>query len=80
MGVKEADKRNYVLKGLTAIDHAIQLKPDYVEAIVYKNLLLRSQALLEKDPAKQQALIKQADALRDKAEEIRKQKATGIGD
>jgi tetratricopeptide (TPR) repeat protein len=80
VGVKEADKRNYVQKGLTAIDHAIQLKPDYVEAIVYKNLLLRSQALLEKDPAKQQALIKQADALRDKAEEIRKQKATGIGD
>lgn len=80
VGVKEADKRQYVQKGLAAIDHAIQLKPDYVEAIVYKNLLLRSQALLEKDPAKQQALIKQADSLRDQAEEIRKRKATGIGD
>jgi tetratricopeptide (TPR) repeat protein len=80
VGVKDADKRTYVQKGLTAIDHAIQLKPDYVEALVYKNLLLRSQALLEKDPAKQQALIKQADSLRDKAEEIRKQKATGVGD
>jgi tetratricopeptide (TPR) repeat protein len=80
VGVKEADKKTYVQKGLTAIDHAIQLKPDYVEALVYKNLLLRSQALLEKDPAKQQALIKQADSLRDKAEEIRKQKATGVGD
>ena len=79
VGVKDADKRTYVQKGLTAIDHAIQLKPDYVEALVYKNLLLRSQALLEKDPAKQQALIKQADSLRDKAEEIRKQKATGVG-
>ena len=78
--MKEADKKTYVQKGLTAIDHAIQLKPDYVEALVYKNLLLRSQALLEKDPAKQQALIKQADSLRDKAEEIRKQKATGVGD
>ena len=50
-----------------------------MEALVYKGLLLRSQALLEKDPARQQALIKQADALRDKAEEIRKQKATGVG-
>ena len=80
VGVKDADKRTYVQKGLTAIDHAIQLRPDYVEAIVYKNLLLRSQALLEKDPAKQQALIKQADSLRDQAEEIRKRKATGIGD
>ena len=79
IGVKDADKRTYVQKGLTAVDHAIQLKADYVEALVYKNLLLRSQALLEKDPAKQQSLIKQADSLRDKAEEIRKQKATGVG-
>ena len=79
VGVKEADKRTYVQKGLTAIDHTIQLKPDYVDALVYKGLLLRSQALLEKDPAKQQALIKQAESLRDKAEEIRKQKATGVG-
>jgi tetratricopeptide (TPR) repeat protein len=41
VGVREADKKDYVQKGLVAIDHAIQLKPDYVEALVYKNLLLR---------------------------------------
>jgi hypothetical protein len=35
---------------------------------------LRSEALLEKDPAKQQQLIKQADQLRDKAQELQKQK------
>jgi tetratricopeptide (TPR) repeat protein len=80
VGVNDADKRTYVQKGLGAIDTAIKLKPDYVEAIVYKNLLLRSQALLERDPARQQALIKQADTLRDQAEEIRKRKATGVGD
>jgi tetratricopeptide (TPR) repeat protein len=79
VGVKDTDKRNYVQKGLTAIDHAIELKPDYMEALVYKGLLLRSQALLEKDPSKQQALIKQAEALKDKADAIRKQKATGVG-
>ena len=79
VGVKDADKRTYVQKGLTAVDHAIQLKPDYVEALVYKGLLLRSQALLEKDPAKQQALIKQAESVRDQADEIRKKKATGVG-
>ena len=79
VGVKDADKRTYVQKGLTAVDHAIQLKPDYVEALVYKGLLLRSQALLEKDPAKQQALIKQAETVRDQADEIRKKKATGVG-
>ena len=70
-------KKEYVQKGLEAIDHALQIKPDYMEALVYKNLLLRLQANIERDPAKQQALIKQADQLRDKAETLRKQKAAG---
>lgn len=78
--LKDNEKKDMVAKGLEAVDHALQLKPDYMEALVYKNLLLRSQALLEKDPAKQAALIKQADQLRDKAQELRKQKAAGIGD
>jgi tetratricopeptide (TPR) repeat protein len=77
-GVTDADKKAYVDKGMTAIDEAIRIRPDYVEAIVYKNLLLRLQANLETSPARQQALIRQADVLRDQAEEIRKKKATGI--
>ena len=68
----------FVVKGLEAVDHALQIRPDYMEALVYKNLLLRSQALLEKDSAKQAALIKEADRLRDKAQELRKQKAAGV--
>jgi hypothetical protein len=63
-----------VQAGLDEVDKALALKPDYFEALTYKNLLLRSQALLEKDPAKQQQLIKQADQLRDKAQELQKQK------
>ena len=73
--LKEAEKKDFVQKGIEAVDHAIQIKPDYTEALVYKNLLLRLEANMEKDPAKQQALIKQADALRDKAQELRKQKS-----
>jgi len=79
-GVKDSDKKEFVDKGIKAIDHAIEIKPDYVEALVYKNLLLRLQANLETNPARQQALIKEADSFRDKAEEIRKRKATGVGD
>jgi tetratricopeptide (TPR) repeat protein len=79
-GVTEAEKRTYVDNGIKAIDEAIRIRPDYVEAIVYKNLLLRLQANLETNPARQQALIRQADVLRDQAEEIRKKKATGVGD
>jgi tetratricopeptide (TPR) repeat protein len=78
--LKDTEKRDYVQKGVEAVDHALQIKPDYMEALVYKNLLLRLQANLEKDPSKQQALIKQADQLRDKAQELRKQKAAGATD
>ena len=71
-------KRQYVQKGLEATDRAIGVKADYVEALVFKGLLLRLQANLEKDPGKQQALIKEAIALRDKAEDIRKKKSAGV--
>ena len=74
-----ADKEKYqfVQDGLGAVDKAISIKSDYMEAIAYKNLLLRLQANLEKDPKKQQALLKEADELRDKATELPKQKTAG---
>jgi tetratricopeptide (TPR) repeat protein len=72
--LKDTDKMKYIQAGLAEADKALALKPDYFEALTYKNLLLRSEALVEKDPAKQQALLKQADQLRDKAQELQKQK------
>jgi predicted Zn-dependent protease len=75
--LKDTEKKDFVAKGMTAVDHALQLKPDYVEAIVYKGLLLRLQANLEKDPAKQQQLIKDATALSEKANAMRKAKTAG---
>lgn len=77
----EPDKITYVKQGIEAIDKAIELKPDYFEALTYKNLLLRVQATLEKDPKVQQALLREADQFRDRATEIRnKQRAAGAGD
>jgi Flp pilus assembly protein TadD len=78
--LKENEKRDYIQKGVGAIDRALQIKSDYTEALVYKGLLLRLQANVEKDPAKQQALIKEATQLRDRAEDLRKKKAAGVGD
>jgi tetratricopeptide (TPR) repeat protein len=72
--LKDADKIKYIQAGLGEEDKALALNPDYFEALTYKNLLLRLQANVEKDPAKQQALLKQADQLRDKAQEMQKQK------
>jgi tetratricopeptide (TPR) repeat protein len=76
----EADKKKYVESGVAAVDKAIALKNDYMEALVYKNLLLRLQANLEKNPQRQQALLKEADQLRDRAQELRKQRAAGASE
>jgi tetratricopeptide (TPR) repeat protein len=78
--LKDAEKKEFVMKGIEAVDHAIQIKPDYAEALVYKGLLLRLEANMEKDPAKQKQLLQDADKLRDKANELRKQKAAGATD
>lgn len=69
--LKPAQKAEYIQKGLEASNKAIEIKDDYVEAMVMKNLLLRQQALVEKNPARQQELLKEANALRDKAIETR---------
>jgi tetratricopeptide (TPR) repeat protein len=72
-------KREYIMRGITAADKAISLNSDYMEALTYKNILLRQQANIEKDPAKQQALIREADRLRERAIELRKQRTAGVG-
>ncbi len=75
--LKENEKRDYVNKGLAAVDKALAIKPDYADAMTYKGLLLRLAANLEKDPAKQQNLLKEAKDLQDKSDETRKKKAAG---
>jgi len=78
--LKEAQKKEFIQRGIEAVDRAIQIKPDYMEALVYKGLLLRLQANVEKDPKKQQELLKEAGRLHDKAEELRKKRAAGVGE
>jgi tetratricopeptide (TPR) repeat protein len=73
----DPEKRKYLEAGIMSEDKAIELKNDYFEAITYKNLLLRLQANVEKDPARQQALLREADRLRDQAQELRKKQQAG---
>lgn len=68
----DTQKKDYITKGVEAADKALSLKTDFVEAMTFKGLLLRQQALVEKDPAKQQELVKEGTALGDKANELRK--------
>jgi protein TonB len=62
-----AARRTLVERGIAAENEALAINPEYLEALVYKNLLLRVKARSEPDPAAQQALLKEADALRGKA-------------
>ena len=71
----KAQKHEYIDLGLRAADQAIALNQEYMEALTFKNLLLRSLALLESEPAAQQRLIAEADQLRNHAIEIRKQRS-----
>jgi tetratricopeptide (TPR) repeat protein len=71
----DEEKLDYIVKGLEAVDKAIDLKDDYMEALTYKNILLRMEANLEEDQDRVQALIAEADELRDRAEELRAQAA-----
>ena len=72
----DEEKLGHILKGLEAVDKAIALKDDYSEALTYKNILLRMEANLEEDQDRVQALIAEADELRDLAAEIQA-RATG---
>jgi tetratricopeptide (TPR) repeat protein len=77
VALREPEKMANVEKGLKAVERALQIRPDYLEALVYKGLLLRTEALLEKNPARQQALIKEATQLQSQAEELKKKKTAG---
>tara|TARA_B100000029_G_scaffold501527_1_gene575151 strand:- start:470 stop:1495 length:1026 start_codon:yes stop_codon:yes gene_type:complete len=76
--ITQDQKAEYVLAGLGAADQAIGLNENYVDALVYKNILLRMQAgmLVCEDTDdtecinEQEGLIAEADTLRDRAQEI----------
>ncbi len=70
-------KKNYIMKGIEAEDKALSLNPNYAEAMIYKNILLRQQATVEKDPATQKRLIDEADKLRNQAMDIQKRANAG---
>jgi tetratricopeptide (TPR) repeat protein len=70
--ISEAQKREFNMKGIEAENKALELNPNYIDALVYKNILLRQLANLEKDRDRQQQLIREADELRNKAMQLQK--------
>lgn len=68
-------KKDYILKGIDATDRGLKLNPNFLDALIYKNILLRMQANGETDLAKRAELTKQADAIKAQAETLRAQTA-----
>jgi tetratricopeptide (TPR) repeat protein len=69
-------QKDYIAKGIENTDKALKLNGDYIDALTYKNILLRMQANLEPDVKKRQPLLDEADRLRNKATELTKKKAS----
>ena len=61
--------------GVKALQTAIQLKPDYDDAMTYLNLLYRRKADMVESTAERDSLTKQADDLLDKVKEIKQKRA-----
>jgi tetratricopeptide (TPR) repeat protein len=62
-------------EGIEKLRKAIELRPDYDDAMAYLNLLLRRKADEVSSPDERASLLEQADALIDKAKEIKQKKA-----
>jgi tetratricopeptide (TPR) repeat protein len=70
--ISDEQKRDYADKGMQAVDKALELKPDYFEAIIYKGLLFRVKAAVEQDPRLRQQYLEQAGQLQKQALEVKK--------
>ena len=67
------DERGRIVdEGIDALNKALQIKPDYFEALSYLNLLYREKAKIDPDPAKKQEYTDTANRYLAQALELRK--------
>jgi tetratricopeptide (TPR) repeat protein len=70
-----AKYQGMVEEGISELQTAIKLRPDYEDAMAYLNFLYRRKADMVESAEERAGLIKQADDLLDKVKEIKQQKA-----
>jgi tetratricopeptide (TPR) repeat protein len=73
--IKEKQKDEYADKGLEYVGKALALKPDYVDALVYKGLLLRVKAVVTTNLRTRQQYLDEAAMLAKQAKELRAQQS-----
>jgi tetratricopeptide (TPR) repeat protein len=71
--LKEKQKDEYADKGLEYVNKALELKPEYVDALVYKGLLLRVKASVTTNLRLRQQYLDEAGLLAKQAKELRSQ-------
>jgi predicted Zn-dependent protease len=69
--IAAADAKMLLGEALLMSDDALKKNPKYWEAVVYKSLIVRTQAKYETDPAVVKKLIAEADRLRAQADALR---------
>ena len=62
-------------EGIEKLKKAIELRPDYDDAMAYLNLLYRRKADMVESADERASLLKQADDLVDKVKEIKQKRA-----
>ncbi|MFQ5817166.1 MAG: tetratricopeptide repeat protein [Terriglobia bacterium] len=65
-----------VEEGIEMLQKALEIKPDYADAMVYLNLLYREKADLVADGDEREQLLQQADELAERAQQLKQQPAT----
>lgn len=71
--LEPAERDTYANEGLTYADKALALKPDYFEAVVFKNLLYRVKASATTDPRQRAAYLDEAEKFQKLGVELKKQ-------
>jgi tetratricopeptide (TPR) repeat protein len=71
--LEDEKKKELADEGMEFVNKALSIKSDFVEALIYKGLLLREQAKLTKNPATRNSLLEEAGILQKQAVELKKQ-------
>jgi len=71
----DEQKNMYADKGMENVDKALQLKPDYFEAVIYKGLLYRVKAGATADRRAKAEFLEKAQDLQKQGLELKKQQA-----
>jgi tetratricopeptide (TPR) repeat protein len=73
--LSDEQKNAYADKGMQNVDKALQLKPDYFDAVIYKGLLYRVKASATGNPRDKAEFLEKAQDLQKQGLELKKQQA-----